>query len=69
MGHIYDTAEKAAAEASAANGICQGECDEHSGQVQCASVGCRGDIFIFAYCDEAMKEDRRRGFAVEVLAH
>ena len=48
---------------------CEGGCEEHVGTVNQVTVtgnGFKGG-FTFNYCEEAIAEDRRRGFTVEIV--
>jgi hypothetical protein len=53
------------------NNICEASCEEHKGKCKVVHVTRPGqvplDCWHFSYCDEAIAEDRRRGFNVEVL--
>jgi len=48
----------------AQQGICQGNCEEHRGEVKVAHTSGWGGYF--SYCEEAVAEDIRRGLTVEV---
>ena len=43
---------------------CEGGCDEHKGEVVEVNVTRWGKFF---YCEEAIKEDKRRGLEVEIV--
>ena len=47
---------------------CMGDCEEHLGEVKLFRVIDPIDNFdwgIYAYCEEAVKEDTRKGFNLE----
>lgn len=43
---------------------CNGECEPHKGEVERVTVTWNGKPLEFNYCQEAIKEDCRRGFKV-----
>jgi hypothetical protein len=46
---------------------CEGSCEEHAGEVRQVIVSGHGwNPTPFTYCDNAIIEDRRRGFTVDV---
>ena len=46
------------------NGPCQGDCDEHAGELAVVHVGGERDWGEFRYCETAVADDRIRGFTV-----
>jgi hypothetical protein len=50
---------------------CEGNCTEdnglHKGDVRTVIVTDKNRSFKFNYCEEAIEEDRRRGFTVTVI--
>lgn len=49
---------------------CQGTCKKHRGlitRVEVRDIRNGKDWGLFWYCEEAIKEDKRRGFTVSVL--
>ena len=47
---------------------CEGNCEKHDGPVRCVRVYNNSkDWGIFNYCNEAINEDIRRGFNVDVM--
>lgn len=59
--HIHAELVREAAERMAAKGMCEGECGAHRGNVRVVHVS---GWSYFAYCDEAVAEDRRRELVV-----
>jgi hypothetical protein len=52
------------------NTKCEGSCEEHKGDVKKVKVyedDYSGRTWFFDYCQEAIEEDKRRGFTVEIL--
>ena len=51
-------------------GVCDGSCEEHRGQtvpVFCTHPYHNNPYLYFSYCEEAIDEDTRRGFTVEII--
>jgi hypothetical protein len=51
------------------NNECDGSCEEHKGECKVVfveSANHRCPYWYFSYCDEAIAEDKRRGFTVTV---
>lgn len=49
---------------------CEGNCDEHRGDVKCFQVIDGKDNYdwgFYFYCEKAVEEDLRRGFKLEEL--
>jgi hypothetical protein len=58
---------KQAAVDKAKAGICEGNCEKHTGQVVCVRVYDKkhgNDWGWYSYCEEAIDEDTRSGFAL-----
>lgn len=55
------------------NGIkdtpCQGSCEQHKGEIHMVTVEDEKlqKVWQFDYCEEAIAEDKRRGFNVDIL--
>lgn len=46
---------------------CEGSCEDHIGECKVICVAYNNHDWYFSYCDEAIEEDKRRGFDVQLL--